>query len=179
GALKTKAEPAGDGRWRITRTKIFITFGDHDLTGNIVHLVLARTPDAPPGTKGISLFLVPKVLPDGTRNDLRCSGIEHKLGIHASPTCSMAFGDQGGATGWLIGQENKGLACMFTMMNAARLNVGLQGVGVAEAATQRALAYAQERRQGRAIGAAEATSPIAAHPDVQRMLLTMMASTAA
>ena len=177
--LRTRAVPAGDGTYRITGNKIYITYGEHDLADNIVHLVLARLPDAPAGTRGISLFLVPKVLPDGTRNDLRCSGIEHKLGIHASPTCSMAFGDQGGATGWLIGQENKGLACMFTMMNAARLNVGLQGVGVAEAATQRALAYAQERRQGKAVGAAEATSPIAAHPDVQRMLLTMKASTAA
>ena len=121
---------------------------------------------------------MPKILPDGSENDLRCSGLEHKLGIHASPTCSMAFGDNGGATGWLIGEANRGLACMFTMMNNARLNVGLQGVGVAEAATQRALAYARERRQGKATGSAEA-SPIVAHPDVQRMLLTMKAYTAA
>ena len=177
-ALRTRAEPAGDGTYRITGAKIYITYGEHDLTDNIVHLVLARLKDAPAGTRGISLFLVPKVLPDGAANDLRCSGIEHKLGIHASPTCSMAFGDDGGALGWLVGEENRGLACMFTMMNAARLNVGLQGVGVAEAATQKALAYAQERRQGRAPGAAEA-SPIAAHPDVQRMLLTMKAYTAA
>ncbi|MFD0937671.1 acyl-CoA dehydrogenase family protein, partial [Methylobacterium trifolii] len=177
--LRTRAEPAGDGSYRIVGSKIYITYGEHDLTDNIVHLVLARLKDAPAGTRGISLFLVPKVLPDGSRNDLRCSGIEHKLGIHASPTCSMAFGDAGGATGWLIGQENKGLACMFTMMNAARLNVGLQGVGVAEAATQRALAYARERRQGKAPGSAEAASPIVAHADVQRMLLTMKGYTAA
>ncbi|MGU3536970.1 acyl-CoA dehydrogenase [Methylobacterium sp. A54F] len=177
--LRTRAEPAGDGSYRITGAKIYITYGEHDLTDNIVHLVLARLKDAPAGTRGISLFLVPKVLPDGSRNDLRCSGLEHKLGIHASPTCSMAFGDQGGATGWLIGEENRGLACMFTMMNAARLGVGLQGVAVAEAASQKALAYARERRQGRAAGAAEATSAIVAHPDVQRMLLTMRALTAA
>jgi alkylation response protein AidB-like acyl-CoA dehydrogenase len=177
--LRTRAEPAGNGTYRITGSKIYITYGEHDLAENIVHLVLARLKDAPAGTRGISLFLVPKILPDGSANDLRCSGLEHKLGIHASPTCSMAFGDNGGATGWLIGEENKGLACMFTMMNAARLGVGVQGVGVAEAATQKALAYARERRQGKAIGAAEATSPIVAHPDVQRMLLTMRAYTAA
>ncbi|GJD78710.1 acyl-CoA dehydrogenase [Methylobacterium gregans] len=177
-ALRTRAEPAGDGSYRITGAKIYITYGEHDMADNIVHLVLARLKDAPAGTRGISLFLVPKVLPDGSPNDLRCSGLEHKLGIHASPTCSMAFGDNGGATGWLIGEENRGLACMFTMMNAARLNVGLQGVGVAEAATQRALAYAHERRQGRAPGAAEA-SPIVSHADVQRTLLTMKAYTAA
>ena len=177
-ALRTRAEPAGDGSYRITGAKIYITYGEHDMADNIVHLVLARLKDAPAGTRGISLFLVPKVLPDGSPNDLRCSGLEHKLGIHASPTCSMAFGDNGGATGWLIGEENRGLACMFTMMNAARLNVGLQGVGVAEAATQRALASAHERRQGRAPGAAEA-SPIVSHADVQRTLLTMKAYTAA
>ncbi len=176
--LRSRAEAVGDGSYRITGSKIYITYGEHDLAENIVHLVLARLKDAPAGTRGISLFLVPKVLPDGSLNDLRCSGIEHKLGIHASPTCSMAFGDNGGATGWLIGEENKGLACMFTMMNAARLGVGVQGVGIAEAATQKALAYATERRQGKAIGSAEATSPIIAHPDVQRMLLTMKAYTA-
>ena len=176
--LRSRAETQGDGTYRITGAKIYITYGEHDLTDNILHLVLARLKDAPAGTRGISLFLVPKVLPDGTANDLRCSGIEHKLGIHASPTCSMAFGDAGGATGWLIGEENKGLACMFTMMNAARLGVGLQGVGVAEAATQRALAYAGERRQGKAPGA-EGASPILAHADVQRMLLTMKGYTAA
>jgi len=166
--LRTRAEPVGDGTYRITGAKIYITYGEHDLSENIVHLVLARLKNAPAGTRGISLFLVPKILQDGSANDLRCSGIEHKLGINASPTCSMAFGDDGGATGWLIGQENKGLACMFTMMNAARLMVGVQGVGVAEAATQKASAYAAERRQGKAIGAAEATSPIIAHPDVRR-----------
>ncbi|WP_430910634.1 acyl-CoA dehydrogenase [Methylobacterium sp. sgz302541] len=175
--LRTRAEPRGDGSYAITGAKIFITYGEHDLADNIVHLVLARLKDAPAGTRGISLFLVPKILPDGSRNDLRCSGLEHKLGIHGSPTCSMAFGDAGGATGWLVGEENRGLACMFTMMNSARLNVGLQGVGAAEAATQRAIAYANERRQGRAPGSAEGSSPIAAHPDVQRMLLTMKALT--
>ena len=179
-ALRTRAERAGDGSYRITGTKIYITYGEHDLTDNIVHLVLARLPDAPAGTRGISLFLVPKVLPDGTANDLRCAGIEHKLGIHGSPTCTMAFGDGGGATGWLIGEENRGLACMFTMMNSARLNVGIQGVAIAERAYQGALAYARERRQGRAPSAAAGTSsPIVEHPDVQRMLLTMKAETAA
>ena len=144
-----------------------------------MHLVLARLPDAPAGTRGISLFLVPKFLPDGTRNDVRCHSIEHKLGIHASPTCTMIFGDDGGAVGWLVGEENRGLACMFTMMNNARLAVGLQGVAIAERAYQQALGYANERRQGRAIGAAEGMSPIVAHPDVQRNLLTMKALTAA
>jgi alkylation response protein AidB-like acyl-CoA dehydrogenase len=176
--LRSRAEPAGDGSYRIVGSKIYITYGEHDLTDNIVHLVLARLKDAPAGTRGISLFLVPKVLPDGRRNDLRCSGIEHKLGIHGSPTCSMAFGDSGGATGWLIGEENRGLTCMFTMMNSARLNVGLQGVGIAERATQQALGYARDRRQGKAPGAVE-TSPILAHADVQRMLLTMKAYTQA
>ncbi|MEE1610253.1 acyl-CoA dehydrogenase [Microvirga sp. CF3016] len=178
-ALRSRAEPAGDGTYRITGQKIFITYGEHDLTENIVHLVLARLPDAPAGTRGISLFLVPKFLPDGTRNDVRCHSIEHKLGIHASPTCTMIFGDDGGAVGWLVGEENRGLACMFTMMNNARLAVGLQGVAIAERAYQQALSYANERRQGRAIGAAEGMSPIAVHPDVQRNLLTMKALTAA
>ena len=176
-ALRTRAVPQDDGTYRVVGTKIYITYGEHDLTDNIVHLVLARLPDAPAGTRGISLFLVPKVLPDGTRNDLRCAGLEHKLGIHASPTCTMAFGDGGGATGWLVGEENRGLACMFTMMNAARLAVGLQGVAIAERAYQAALAYARDRRQGRA--GADLSSPIVAHPDVQRMLLTMKAYTAA
>jgi alkylation response protein AidB-like acyl-CoA dehydrogenase len=169
GALKTRAEPAEDGSWRITGQKIFITYGEHDLTDNIVHLVLARTPGAPQGTKGISLFLVPKIMADGSRNDVRCVSIEHKLGIHASPTCVMAYGDEGGATGWLIGEENKGMAAMFTMMNNARLNVALQGVGIAEAASQRAVAYALERRQG--------GKAIAEHPDVRRMLLRMRSLT--
>jgi butyryl-CoA dehydrogenase len=178
-AIRSRAERAGDGTYRIKGQKIFITYGEHDLTDNIVHLVLARLPDAPAGTRGISLFLVPKFLPDGTRNDVRCNGIEHKLGIHASPTCTMIFGDDGGAVGWLIGEENRGLACMFTMMNNARLAVGLQGVAIAERAYQQALGYANERRQGRAIGAADGMSPIVAHPDVQRNLLTMKALTAA
>jgi alkylation response protein AidB-like acyl-CoA dehydrogenase len=131
GALKTRAEPVGDGSWRLTGTKIFITYGDHDLSDQIIHMVLARTQGAPEGTRGISLFLVPKLLPDGSPNDLRCVSIEHKLGIHASPTCVMSYGDHGGAVGWLIGPENGGMAAMFTMMNNARLNVGLQGVGIA------------------------------------------------
>ena len=174
GALKTKAEPAGDGSYRISGTKIFITFGEHDLADNIVHLVLARLPDAPAGTRGISLFLVPKVLPDGSRNDLKCVSIEHKLGIHASPTCVMSFGDAGGATGWLIGEENKGMAAMFTMMNNARLNVGLQGVSIAERATQQAVAYASERVQGAREGR---PARIIEFPDVRRMLLRMKALT--
>jgi acyl-CoA dehydrogenase len=178
-ALRSRAEPSGDGTYRITGQKIFITYGEHDLTDNIIHLVLARLPDAPAGTRGISLFLVPKFLPDGTRNDVRCHSIEHKLGIHASPTCTMIFGDNGGAVGWLVGEENRGLNCMFTMMNNARLAVGLQGVAIAERAYQQALGYANERKQGRAIGAVEGMSPIAVHPDVQRNLLTMKALTAA
>ena len=169
GALKTRAEPADDGSWKISGTKIYITFGDHDLAENIIHLVLARTPGSPEGTKGISLFLVPKILPDGSANDLRCVSIEHKLGIHASPTAVMSFGDHGGATGWLIGAERAGMKAMFTMMNNARLNVALQGVGIGERATQRAVAYALDRRQlGRAI---------ADHPDVRRMLVRMRALT--
>ena len=184
GALRTKAERAGDGSYRITGQKIFITYGEHDLTDNIIHFVLARLPDAPAGTKGISLFLVPKffVNADGAlsaRNDVRAHSIEHKLGIHGSPTCTMVYGDRGGAVGYLVGEENRGLACMFTMMNLARLSVGLQGVGIAETATQAALAYARERRQGRAVGAREAASAIIAHPDVKRMLLTMRALTRA
>jgi len=187
GALRTKAVRADDGSYRLTGQKIFITYGEHDLTDNIVHMVLARLPDAPAGTKGISLFLVPKYLPDadgspGRRNDLRAHSLEHKLGIHGSPTCTMVLGDEGGATGFLVGAENRGMACMFTMMNRARLTVGLQGVGIAERATQQALAYARERRQGRAEAAqveASDSSPIIAHPDVKRMLLTMRALTRA
>jgi acyl-CoA dehydrogenase len=183
GALRTRAERAADGSYRITGSKIFITYGEHDLTDNIVHFVLARLPDAPPGNRGISLFLVPKFLPDadgspGRRNDVRCHSIEHKLGIHGSPTSTMVYGDQGGAVGWLVGEENRGLACMFTMMNNARLAVGLQGVGIAERATQAALAYARERKQGRAAGG-DGSSPIIAHPDVRRMLTTMRALTRA
>jgi len=188
-ALRTRAERAGDGTYRIFGQKIFITYGEHDFTDNIVHLVLARLPDAPAGTRGISLFLVPKFLVNedgslGRRNDAFCASIEHKLGIHGSPTCTMIYGDgfvrgeEKGAVGWLIGEENRGLACMFTMMNNARLAVGMQGVAVAEAAFQKALAYAQERRQGRAEGdAGKEMSPIVLHPDVKRMLLTMQALT--
>ncbi|MGE0750436.1 MAG: acyl-CoA dehydrogenase [Variibacter sp.] len=182
-ALRTRAERNSDGSYTITGSKIFITFGEHDLTDNIIHFVLARLSDAPPGNRGISLFLVPKVLVNadgslGFRNDARCQSIEHKLGIHASPTCTMIYGDGGGAKGWLIGEENRGLACMFTMMNNARLNVGLQGVAIAERATQGAMAYAQERKQGRAPGI-EVSAPIIAHPDVKRMLVTMRALTRA
>ncbi|WP_269932108.1 acyl-CoA dehydrogenase [Aminobacter sp. HY435] len=188
-ALRARAERAGDGTYRIFGQKIFITYGEHDLTDNIVHLVLARLPDAPAGTRGISLFLVPKFLlnEDGTpgaRNDVFCAGLEEKLGIHASPTCTMIYGDgfardrEPGAIGWLIGEENRGLACMFTMMNNARLLVGIQGVAVAEAAFQKALAYANDRRQGRASSyKGEGMAPIVHHPDVQRNLLTMKALT--
>ena len=182
GALRARAERAADGSYRITGSKIFITYGEHDLTDNIIHFVLARLPDAPPGTKGISLFLVPKFFVNddgsiGERNDARCHSVEHKLGIHGSPTCTMVYGDQGGAIGWLVGEENRGLNCMFTMMNNARLAVGLQGVAIAERATQQAMAYANDRRQGRA--GANGSSPIVAHPDVRRMLLTMRALTGA
>ncbi|MFL9824073.1 acyl-CoA dehydrogenase [Rhodoplanes sp. SY1] len=184
-AVRTRAVKADDGTYRLTGQKIFITYAEHDLAENIVHLVLARLADAPPGTKGLSLFLVPKFLvgDDGTlgaRNDVWCTGIEDKLGIHASPTCSLAFGDNGGAVGWLVGAENRGLACMFTMMNKARLFTGVQGVAVAERAYQRALAYAKTRRQGRAAGAPpDQSSLIVAHPDVRRTLMTMKAMTAA
>ncbi|ALK09455.1 acyl-CoA dehydrogenase [Blastochloris viridis] len=179
--LRTKAVPAGDGTYRITGSKIFITFGEHDLATNIVHLVLARLPDAPSGVKGISLFVVPKFLPNpdgapGGRNDVRCSGIEHKLGIKGSPTCTMVFGDGGGAVGWLVGEPHKGLACMFTMMNKARLLTGLQGVAIAEKATQLAQRYALERRQGKAAGF-DGAAPIAAHPDVARTLARIQALT--
>jgi alkylation response protein AidB-like acyl-CoA dehydrogenase len=176
GALTTKAVPADDGSWRITGQKIFITYGEHDLTDNILHLVLARVPDAPPGTKGISCFIVPKVLvgDDGTlgeRNAVECVSVERKMGINASPTCVMAYD---GAVGYLIGEANQGMRYMFTMMNNARLSVGLQGLSLAERAYQQAVAYAQERRQGRAPGAPKGeSSPIVEHPDVRRMLLTM------
>ncbi|PKP76815.1 MAG: acyl-CoA dehydrogenase [Alphaproteobacteria bacterium HGW-Alphaproteobacteria-3] len=186
-ALKAKAIPQNDGTYRITGTKIFITYGDHDMTDNIVHLVLARLPDAPAGTRGISLFLVPKFLVNadgslGARNDAYCIGLEEKLGIHGSPTCVMSYGENGGAVGTLIGEENRGLACMFTMMNNARLLVGTQGVAIAEAAYQHALAYAKERKQGRPLGsdlAAGEMAPIIEHPDIRRMLLTMKAMTEA
>jgi 3-(methylthio)propanoyl-CoA dehydrogenase len=165
GALTTKAVPQADGGYAITGQKIFITWGEHDLAPNIIHLVLARIEGAPAGSKGVSMFIVPKFRDeDGSRNAVRCIGLEEKMGIHASPTCTLAYE---GATGWLIGEQNRGLAAMFTMMNAARLNVGMSGVGVAEAAYQKALAYARERRQGGAF--------IIEHPDVKRMLRTMRA----
>jgi len=174
GALKTRAEPLSDGSWKLTGTKIFITYGEHDLSENIIHLVLARTVGAPEGTRGISLFVVPKFLPDGSRNDVRCASIEHKLGIHASPTCVMAYGDEGGAIGWLLGPEHGGMRSMFTMMNNARLNVALQGVGIAERATQRAVDYALGRVQGQRN---RETATISEHPDVRRMLMRMRALT--
>lgn len=178
GALRTTATPAPDGTYRIRGRKVYITFGEHDMSGNICHLVLARMPGAPPGSRGISLLLAPKWLPDGTRNDITCIGIEHKLGLRASPTCAMVFGEGDGATGWLVGEPHQGLRCMFTMMNRARLATGIQGVAIGERALQQAIAYARERRQGRLPGAYKST-PIIAHPDVARNLLLMSALTAA
>ncbi len=175
--LRTKAERVDDGTYKITGTKIFITYGEHDLAENIIHLVLARTPDAPKGIKGISLFLVPKVLPDGVRNAVRCQGIEHKLGVRASPTCVLQFE---GATGFLIGRENAGLEYMFTMMNAARFAVGVQGIAISERAYQQARAYARTRIQGRPVdGSAAGAVAIIHHPDVRRILLHMRATTEA
>src|SRR5882762_5418977 len=190
GALRSRAVPAHDPRWgehyRITGQKIFITYGDHDLVPNIVHMVLARTPEAPPGYRGISLFLVPKFLPDGgggvgSRNDIRTLSLEHKLGIHASPTCVLAYGEDEGAIGWRIGEENRGREYMFTMMNGARLNVGLQGVAIAERAYQQARDFARIRVQGRPLGATANAEPlpIIHHPDVRRMLLWMRTATEA
>ena len=176
GALRATATPRGDGTFSIKGTKIYISFGDHDMADNIVHLVLARTPGAPAGTRGISLFLVPKVRADGTQNDVRVVSIEHKMGLHASPTCVLSFGDHDDCTGELIGPEFGGMRAMFTMMNNARLNVGLQGVQVAEAATQKAAEYARERVQGARAGA---QSAIIEHPDVRRMLMRMKAQTMA
>ncbi len=181
GALRTRAEKADDGTYRLFGQKIFITYGEHDLTDNIVHLVLARTVDAPPGTKGISTFVVPKFLLDESGNPtianaVSCTSIEHKLGIHGSPTCVLQFGEEQGAVGYLVGEENQGMAYMFTMMNNARLAVGVQGVAIAERAYQDAVAYANERTQGHAIGAPRGSmSPIIEHPDVRRNLLTMKA----
>jgi alkylation response protein AidB-like acyl-CoA dehydrogenase len=177
GALVTRAVPNADGSYAITGQKIFITWGDHDMTPNIIQLVLARLPDAPPGSKGISLFIAPKFFVNadgslGERNTFKCIGLEHKMGIHGSPTCVMEYT---GAKGWLVGEPNKGLAAMFTMMNSARLNVGLEGVAVGEAALQAGVAYAKERRQGAAPGI-KGAAPIIRHPDVQRMLLTMAAN---
>jgi alkylation response protein AidB-like acyl-CoA dehydrogenase len=179
GALKSRAEPGPDGSWRIEGTKIYITWGEHDVAENIVHLVLARTPDSPPGTKGISLFLVPKILPDGTRNDVKCIGLEHKLGIHASPTCTMRFGDSGQCIGWMVGPEGGGMRAMFTMMNNARVQVGLQGVAIAEAATQHALDYARTRVQSAKFGGGREPVRIIEHADVRRTIMTMRALTEA
>jgi alkylation response protein AidB-like acyl-CoA dehydrogenase len=181
GAIKTRAERASDGTYRLFGQKIFITWGEHDVADNIVHMVLARLPDAPPGTKGISMFAVPKVLDDGTRNEVAAAGIEEKLGLHGAPTCTMVYGEGGkGAVGWRVGEEHKGLAAMFTMMNMARLSVGVQGVGVAAGATAKALAYARDRRQGAALDRRrDGVIPIVEHPDVQRMLAAMHALTAA
>jgi len=184
GALTSKAVPVEDGTWLISGTKIFITYGEHELSENIIHLVLARTPDAPPGTKGISLFLVPKYLVNddgslGERNDLRVVSSEHKIGIHASPTCVMSYGDEAGAVGWMVGEENTGMRAMFTMMNNARLSVGLQGLSLTDRSYQQARQYSLDRKQGKAIGAeleAGESSPIADHADVRRMLMTMRAN---
>ncbi|MEJ2016546.1 MAG: acyl-CoA dehydrogenase, partial [Limibacillus sp.] len=183
GAVKTRAKPNGD-HYLITGQKIYITYGEHDFTDNIIHMVLARTPGAPAGSKGISLFIVPKFLPKedgtpGTRNDLRCVSIEHKLGINGSPTCVMAYGDSGGAVGYLIGEENRGMEYMFTMMNNARLTVGLQGVAIAERAYQQALHYARDRVQSAEIGSRGDAVAIIRHPDVRRMLMTMKSQTEA
>ena len=183
--MRTKAERNADGTYKISGQKIFISYGDHNMTENILHLVLARLPGAPQGTRGISLFLVPKFFVDdggaiGARNDVFAGGLEHKMGIHGSPTCTMIYGDKGGATGWLIGEENRGLACMFTMMNSARLATAMQGVSVAERATQQALQWARERKQGKPPGwTGEGPAPIAEHADVRRMLMTMKALTSA
>src|SRR5271155_1501187 len=185
GALRSRAERAADGSYRLSGTKIFITYGDHDMTDNIVHFVLARLPEAPPGTKGISLFLVPKFLvnPDGSlgaRNDVRCVSLEHKLGIHASPTAVMAYGDGDGAVGYLLGEANRGLEYMFVMMNQERFGVGLQGVAISERAYQQALDYARDRVQGTETGLrGGARVPILRHPDVRRMLLSMKSETEA
>ena len=181
GTIAARAVPAGDGTHRITGSKIFITYGEHDLTDNIIHFVLARTPGSPPGTKGISMFIVPKFLPDenggpGRRNDLKAVSLEHKLGIKASPTCVMAYGEDGdGAVGFLLGGEHQGMRNMFTMMNAARISVGLEGLAIAERAYQQAVGYARERKQGKAPGSRE-ESLIVEHPDVRRMLMTMRAN---
>lgn len=178
-AVRSRAEPVGDGTFKVFGQKIFITYGEHDMTDNIIHLVLARTPNAPEGVKGISLFVVPKYLLNadgrpGQRNDVYCVSIEHKLGIHGSPTAVLAFGDNGGAIGTLVGEENRGLEYMFIMMNAARFNVGLEGLGDAERAYQRAVAYARDRIQGTEVGVKGGPKvPIIKHPDVRRMLMSM------
>jgi alkylation response protein AidB-like acyl-CoA dehydrogenase len=183
GALTTRAVPHADGSYRLKGTKIYITWGEHDVADNIVHLVLARLPDAPPGTKGISLFIVPKMLADGRRNDVRCVGLEHKLGIHASPTCTMSFGDHDDCVGYLVGAEGAGMRAMFTMMNNARVQVGLQGVAIAEAATQHALDYAKTRVQSARFGQSGPGGGkpvrIIEHADVRRTLMTCRALTQA
>ncbi|WP_338848486.1 acyl-CoA dehydrogenase [Massilia sp. W12] len=177
-AVRTRAEPQADGSYKIFGTKIFITYGEHDMADNIIHLVLARTPDAPPGVKGISLFIVPKFMVNadgslGARNDAHCVSIEHKLGIKASPTAVLQFGDHGGAVGFLVGEENRGLEYMFIMMNAARFGVGMQGIGLSERAYQQAVGYARDRVQSRDVGGSPAAVSIIHHPDVRRMLLSM------
>ena len=181
--VRTRAEPQADGTYKVFGTKIFITYGEHDMAENIVHLVLARVTGAPEGVKGISLFVVPKFMVDkdgslGARNDVHCVSIEHKLGIKASPTAVLQFGDHGGAVGYLVGQENRGLEYMFIMMNAARYAVGMQGIAIAERAYQQAVAYAKDRVQSRPVdGSINASAPIIHHPDVKRMLMTMRAYT--
>jgi len=179
-ATRSRAEPQADGSYKLFGQKIFISYGEHELTPNIVHLVLARLPDAPAGVKGLSLFIVPKYLVGaddslGAKNDVRCISIEHKMGIHGSPTCTLSFGDGGGATGWLVGAPNRGLETMFVMMNEARFGVGVQGLGLADRAYQMALAYARDRVQGRDAVTGESGKPIIHHPDVKRMLLSMRA----
>lgn len=179
-ATRTRAETQADGSYKLFGQKIYISYGEHDLTPNIVHLVLARLPDAPPGVKGLSLFIVPKHLVNedgslGERNDVRCISIEHKMGIHGSPTCTLSFGDDGGAIGYLVGQPNRGLEVMFVMMNEARFGVGIQGLALAERAYQSALGYARERVQGRNVVTGESGTPIIHHPDVKRMVLSMRA----
>ena len=183
-AVRTRAEPQGDGTYKLFGTKIYITYGDHDMTENIVHLVLARTPDAPPGVKGISLFIVPKFMINddgslGERNDVACVSLEHKLGIKASPTAVLQFGDNGGAVGTLVGEENRGLEYMFIMMNAARFGVGIQGVGLAEHAYQGAVAFAKDRVQSRDVAGSSGPVTIIHHPDVRRMLMSMRSQTEA
>jgi alkylation response protein AidB-like acyl-CoA dehydrogenase len=185
-AVRTRAVPQDDGSYKLYGQKIFITYGEHDYTENIIHMVLGRTPTAPEGVKGISLFVVPKVLVNddgslGARNDVSCVSLEHKLGIHASPTAVMAYGEKGGAVGYLVGEENRGLEYMFIMMNLARFSVGMEGVGISERAYQRAVAYARDRVQGKPVGLDKnvATAPIIDHPDIRRMLMTMRAYTEA
>ncbi len=176
--VRTRAEPQGDGSYKLFGTKIFITYGEHDMADNIVHMVLARVAGAPEGVKGISLFICPKVLPDGKRNDVHCVSIEHKLGIKASPTAVLQYGDHGGAVAQLVGQENRGLEYMFIMMNAARYAVGVQGIAIAERAYQKAVAYARDRVQSRPVdGSMAKSAPIIHHPDIKRMLMTMRAQT--